>query len=215
MTFTHFFRLWAQKLWDWLLAEEQAGDVRMGENHIRQISHYQNKCFLHPRQIPFWRAAAADSSSHPPGGGESWIHGAVCRAGHHARLGSKGRGKIDIWDCFLFYHFLPDPPPPISQLLCSQVNVTNLHSCWFLWALQVLQREVGLSISTEESRLPRAEEWQKCPHVFCLWHRCWWESFYHTARPVHATLTRVLQMFPLSLACCGLLGFSLPSSFVS
>lgn len=129
--------------------------------------------------------------------------------------GARAEARLIFGIAFFFIISFLTPPAPISQPLCSQVNVTNLHSCWFLWALQVLQREVGLSVSTEESRLPRAEEWQKCPHVFCLWHRCWWESFYHTARPVHATLTRVLQMFPLSLACCGLLGFSLPSSFVS
>lgn len=110
------------------------------------------------------------------------------------------------------YHFLPDYffSSNISYLCAYKANMTNLNSCWFLWTLQVPQREVGLSRSIEESRLPRAEEWQKCPHVFCLWHCHWWESFNRTARLVHDTFTPVLKMFPLSLTFFGLLGFPCP-----
>lgn len=216
---TCFFRLWTHKWWNWFLTEEQDGDVGMVESHVRQISHCQRRCFLHPRQSPPQRAAVADSSSHPSGGGESWIYGADCHTGHQApqEMGEQTWRQDWYLGLLLIYHFLPDFFFPKKSITCCahKANMTNLNSCWFLWTLQVPQREVGLLRSTEESRLPRAEEWQKCPHVFCLWHCHWWESFDHTARPVRATFTPVLKMFLLSLTFCSLVRFSLPSSSVT
>ena len=39
---------------------------------------------------------------------ESMIPTVTLATGHLRRWERKGRGKTDIWDCFLFYHFLPD-----------------------------------------------------------------------------------------------------------
>lgn len=50
---------------------------------------------------------------------------------------------------FFIISFLTPRPKSISRS-AHKINVTNLNSCWFLWTSQVLQREVGLSISTEE-----------------------------------------------------------------
>lgn len=158
----------AHKWWNWLLAQEQDADMGVKENHVTQISHCQDRHFLHPRQIPPFPTFPV------AGNPESLVPTAMGTSG--------GRGASEEAQLF-FYNFLHDnlfPPTSITGCACEK-NVTNINSCSFLWILQVSQREVELWRSTEESRLPCAGEWQKCPPVFCLWHRCQWESFNHTA----------------------------------
>lgn len=101
--------------------------------------------------------------------------------------GTSGGGGTN--DCSLgwlsFYRFLPDLFIHFTWQRLPAVlpwgKMTNPNSCWFLWTFQVPRREAGLSRNTKVIRLLRAEEWQKCPHVFCLWHCCWWESHSQTS----------------------------------
>lgn len=89
--------------------------------------------------------------------------------------GTSGDGRTKDWCLgllFFFYYFLPDSFPQPITYCAHKRNKNSSNSCWCLWALHVAPREVGLSWNTKASGLLRAQEWQKCPHAFCLWHCC-------------------------------------------
>lgn len=90
----------------------------MEESHAWQVSHGQNRHFLHPKQIPCWRPTATNSGSHHP---QSFIQG----AGSHTDQREPqevGEPMTAVWVDYLFTIFfliylfiLPDS----AYQLCS------------------------------------------------------------------------------------------------
>lgn len=121
---TRFFRLWTHKWWNWLLAQEQDGEVGTGG----AVSHrsataktgafsIQGKSHCQQQFPPFW-----------------WwrILSPLLAMGHLRRWngGARVEARLIFAIAFLFYHFLPDffSPTPIT-CRAHKVNATSLNCC--------------------------------------------------------------------------------------